>query len=143
MIGTAQATGDRMRRVRRSGTEGELAVRRAVHRRGLRYRVDVPVANLRTRPDLVFTKARLAVYIDGCFWHGCPLHATKPKSNADWWSAKLHENGDRDRTAVRRLRANGWTALRIWEHEDPERAADLIAAAIVTVSRLSSMHAPD
>ena len=115
----------------RRDTKPELAVRRAAWRRGLRYRVDVaPLPKMRRRADMVFTKAKVAVYIDGCFWHSCPEHATTPKANRDWWIEKLAANVRRDRDTDERLQAAGWTVVRIWEHEDPERAADRVEEAV-------------
>jgi DNA mismatch endonuclease, patch repair protein len=116
-----------MKRMPRSGTGPELAVRRALHRRGLRYRVsprDVP-----GRPDLVFTRARLAVFIDGCFWHACPEHGTLPKNNREWWEAKFVGNRERDRRKDRLLEEDGWMVLHFWEHEDVLSVADTVVAA--------------
>jgi DNA mismatch endonuclease (patch repair protein) len=115
----------------RRDTKPELAVRRVLHRRGLRYRVDLrPIPEVRSRADLVFTRARVAVYIDGCFWHRCPIHSTAPKANARWWADKLGANVARDRAIDRRLAEAGWLVVRVWEHEDPESAADRIEAAV-------------
>jgi DNA mismatch endonuclease (patch repair protein) len=99
-------------------TQPELALRSAAHALGLRYRVSVrPLRGLRRTADLVFTKVRVAVFLDGCFWHGCPLHATRPKTNAAFWRDKISANRTRDRLVTRTLRARGWTVLRIWGHE--------------------------
>lgn len=84
---------------------------------------------------MVFTKARVAVYIDGCFWHSCPQHATTPKANRDWWVDKLEANVRRDRDTDAKLAAAGWTVVRIWEHEEPERAADRVVSAVMERSR--------
>jgi DNA mismatch endonuclease (patch repair protein) len=120
-----------MQRQARRDTAPELAIRREVWRRGLRYRVDVaPIRGLRRRADLVFAKPRVAVYVDGCFWHRCPLHATSPKANGEWWSEKLDANVRRDRDTDERLTDAGWHVIRIWEHEDPVVAADWIEAAV-------------
>jgi DNA mismatch endonuclease (patch repair protein) len=120
-----------MERQARRDTKVELAVRRAVWWRGLRYTVDVaPLPGSRRRADLVFTKARVAVFVDGCFWHGCPIHATAPKSNAAWWEEKLATNVRRDRDTDARLADAGWLAVRVWEHEDPDEAADRIEGAV-------------
>ncbi|MBL8750114.1 MAG: DNA mismatch endonuclease Vsr [Planctomycetes bacterium] len=114
----------RMRHTARRDTPAELAVRRLVHRAGLRYRIDrAPFAGIRRRADLVFARARVAVFVDGCFWHCCPKHATWPKANAAWWRAKLLGNVARDRDTDRVLREAGWRVVRIWEHEEPGRAA--------------------
>src|SRR4051794_37394923 len=96
----------RMSRTRGRDTAPELALRRAVHAKGLRYRVDVaPVRGIRRRADLVFTRARVAVFVDGCFWHGCPVHATWPATNAEFWREKLEANRRRDRDTDSQLRA--------------------------------------
>ena len=100
-------------------TKPELAVRRGLHAAGLRYRVDFrPSLSLRSRADIVFTRRKLAVFIDGCFWHGCPLHASIPKKNADYWVPKLRRNVERDLETTRSLESLGWTVLRFWEHQD-------------------------
>jgi DNA mismatch endonuclease (patch repair protein) len=126
------ATSERLRHVRRRDTAAELAVRRLVHARGLRYRVDVaPIAGIRRRADLVFTRAHVAVFIDGCFWHRCPIHGTEPKNNAEWWRAKLDANVARDRDTDRRLREAGWVVIRAWEHEAPTVVADRIEVWIL------------
>jgi DNA mismatch endonuclease, patch repair protein len=85
---------------------------------------------LNRRADLVFTRAKVAVFIDGCYWHGCPMHGTAPKSNADYWSAKIARNRERDDDTNRRLAEAGWQVLRAWEHEDPEAVAGLIIGAV-------------
>lgn len=120
----------RMQRQRRRDTKPELAVRRAVHALGLRYRVDVAPIPGRRRADMVFTRAKVAVYIDGCFWHGCPQHATEPKANREWWREKLGRNRERDADTDRLLTAAGWLPLRIWDHEVPELAAKAIADVV-------------
>ncbi|MFJ2728828.1 very short patch repair endonuclease [Streptomyces collinus] len=109
----------------------ELAVRRLLHAAGLRYRVEYPVPGMaRRRIDVAFTRARVAVLIDGCFWHGCPQHATQPKANAEWWRTKLDRNMARDRETTEHLTAQGWTVLRFWEHEAPEEVAVRVRAAV-------------
>jgi DNA mismatch endonuclease (patch repair protein) len=116
-----------MRANRSRDTKPELAVRRLLHARGLRYRVDVrPIAALNRRADIVFRRGKVAVFIDGCFWHGCPIHHTKSKSNATFWLDKVQTNRKRDTDTNIRLEAAGWTVIRIWEHEDPRAAAKLI-----------------
>lgn len=120
-----------MRANRARDTRPELALRRELHRRGLRYRVDfAPVRGLRCKADVVFTRARLAVFVDGCFWHSCPFHATRPTSNAEWWRAKLEANMARDRRNDRELAAAGWRVLRCWEHEPAIEVADRVQAAL-------------
>jgi DNA mismatch endonuclease (patch repair protein) len=121
----------RMRRTGRRDTAAELAIRRELHRRGHRYRVDRrPVPHLRTRADIVFTRWRVAVFVDGCFWHGCPEHATQPKANAAWWGQKLAANVARDRRADAALRAEGWQVVRIWEHEPVDEAVRRVEIAL-------------
>ena len=97
---------------------------------GLRFRVDYPVRvadQIRPiRPDIVFTRAKLAVFVDGCFWHGCPEHGTHPQRNSRYWTAKLARNQDRDRRYNVLLATSGWTVVRVWEHETPDHAAEQI-----------------
>lgn len=114
----------------RRDTPCELAVRSAVHRMGLRFRVDWPLPTTRRRADLAFVSAKVAVFVDGCFWHGCPQHATWPKANAGWWRAKLTGNVERDRDTDTKLSASGWKVLRFWEHEDFTSAAQAIAKVV-------------
>ncbi|WP_416961597.1 very short patch repair endonuclease [Streptomyces sp. Agncl-13] len=112
-------------------TAAELAVRRLLHAAGLRYRVEYPVPGMaRRRIDVAFTRARVAILIDGCFWHGCPEHATRPKANAEWWREKLDRNMARDRETTEHLIARGWTVLRFWEHETPDAVAARVAATV-------------
>jgi DNA mismatch endonuclease (patch repair protein) len=120
-----------MENQRRRDTRPEMALRRALHAMGLRYLVDrQPLAGLRRRADLVFPRARVAVYIDGCFWHSCPEHGTSPRNNGAWWVAKLDANRARDADTDRRLGEAGWAVLRVWEHEDPAVAARRVAEAV-------------
>lgn len=119
----------RMRSQRTAGTKPEIALRRILHRDGLRFRVDVrPDAGLRTRADIVFTRAKLAVYVDGCFWHGCPQHFIPPKNNAEWWAVKISKNVERDAASRQDLRELGWEVSSFWEHEDPDRVASAVRA---------------
>ncbi|MCY0927053.1 very short patch repair endonuclease [Streptomyces sp. H27-H1] len=113
-------------------TVPELLVRKALHRRGLRYRVSArPLPGLRRTADVVFTKARVAVFVDGCFWHGCPEHhRPATKQHSDFWRRKMEENRSRDTTTNQALQEAGWTVIRIWEHEDPDEAAGRIAEII-------------
>jgi DNA mismatch endonuclease (patch repair protein) len=117
---------------RRTDTKPELALRRALHRRGLRYRKDyrIDLPGHRVRADIVFTRARLAVFVDGCFWHRCPVHGTDPKSNAAYWAPKLRANVLRDLRTDAALAASGWSVVRVWEHEDPDDAAERVGRAI-------------
>ncbi|MBC7632571.1 MAG: very short patch repair endonuclease [Flavobacterium sp.] len=104
-----------MSRMPRANTKPEIALRRELHRRGMRFRIQVPLPG---RPDIALTKVRVAVFVDGCFWHVCPDHSTAPKNNRDWWRSKLDANVARDRRNDASLRALGWLAVHIWEHED-------------------------
>lgn len=121
----------RMARVRQKDTQAELKLRKALHAKGLRYRLHVP---LLTKPrriaDIVFSSVRIAVFVDGCFWHGCPEHASWPKRNADFWREKIEANRARDVDADRRLKLLGWDVIRVWEHESADEAADRIAQII-------------
>ncbi|MBD9699191.1 very short patch repair endonuclease [Flavimobilis sp. GY10621] len=120
-----------MSAARRRDTAPELALRRALHARGLRYRVTYPVPGNRRRTiDVAFTRAKVAVFVDGCFWHGCPEHGTQPHANAGWWATKLAANAARDRDTDRLLTDAGWTVVRVWEHEDPDTAADHIRIVV-------------
>ncbi|WP_419705844.1 very short patch repair endonuclease [Promicromonospora sp. NFX87] len=121
----------RMSRQARKDTAPELALRRELHRRGLRYRVEYPVPDRpRRRMDIAFTRVKIAVFVDGCFWHACPVHGTSPRANGDWWAAKLSRNIARDRDTDARLAGLGWTVVRAWEHELAETVADLIEALV-------------
>jgi DNA mismatch endonuclease (patch repair protein) len=111
----------------RAATTPELKLRRELHRRGLRFRVDD--RRLPGRPDVAFTRAKVAVFVDGCFWHRCPEHGTLPRNNRDWWRAKLDRNVARDRSKDAALGELGWTVLHVWEHGSPAAAADRIEAA--------------
>lgn len=132
----------RMSRLRTRDTQPEVALRSELHRRGLRFRVDLrPVPRVRSRADIVFTRARVAVFVDGCFWHVCPVHQTWPQSNAEWWREKLERNVARDRQTDAALAAAGWQVIRVWEHESPERAADRIETAVRGESKASTRRA--
>jgi DNA mismatch endonuclease, patch repair protein len=116
---------------RRRDTKPELALRSAVHALGLRYRVDAPpLKGLRRRADLVFSRAKVAVFLDGCFWHGCPVHHTVAAANATFWADKVSGNRARDRDTDARLAAAGWESVRVWEHEDPVLAAQRVAEVV-------------
>lgn len=119
---------------RRRDTKPELAVRRLLHARGLRYRVDLaPVAGLRRRADIAFLAERIAVMIDGCYWHGCPEHGPKSfGTNAAYWTNKIAENRTRDLDTTSRFEAAGWTVLRFWTHMPPAEIAEAITAAVTT-----------
>lgn len=120
-----------MRANRGRDTAPELALRRAVYALGLRYRVDTaPIPGSLRRADMVFRGPRVAAYLDGCFWHGCPVHFTVAKKNAKFWATKVATNRARDRDTDRRLLEAGWAVVRVWEHEDSAEAARRIAAVV-------------
>lgn len=126
----APATRRTMQANRGRDTGPELALRSILHARGLRFRVNHPLPfDRRRRADLAFTKARLYVFVDGCFWHGCPDHFIEPKTRADFWLEKIRGNRQRDDDTQRRLEQSGATVIRVWEHQDPIEAADQIEAA--------------
>lgn len=118
---------------RKRDTRPELLLRQELHARGLRFRIDLPVRvdGLRAvRVDIAFTRRRLLVFVDGCFWHGCPLHGTRPRTNAGYWSAKIATNRDRDARQTEALERAGWTVLRVWEHEPAREAAARVCAVL-------------
>lgn len=120
-----------MKSTRRRDTAPEVALRTILFRMGLRYRVDTkPLRSLRRKADILFTQAKVAVYIDGCFWHGCPLHATWPKENAEFWRQKIEANQRRDADTAHQLQQAGWTVLRVWEHEASEMAAERVYSTV-------------
>lgn len=122
-----------MQRMPRRDTKPELALRRELHGRGLRYRTSFrPLPGLRCQADVVFTRARIACFLDSCHWHACEQHLRLPKTNADWWRAKLDWTKDRDARNNRALRDAGWTVVRVWEHDDPINAADHIERIVRT-----------
>ena len=105
-----------MARVRRAGTAPEIALRKALHRIGYRYRLNSG-SGLTGTPDIVLTRYGIAIFVDGCFWHGCRKHGTVPQTNTDFWLAKIQRNQKRDKSVDRSLRSTGWRVLRVWEHE--------------------------
>lgn len=112
-------------------TGPERRLRSALHRRGLRYRVNRRAEpDVRTTVDVVFGPAKVAVFVDGCFWHRCPEHGTLPRANADWWLRKLEANVARDRRNDDALKSRGWKVIRLWEHDDPEDSADMVARIV-------------
>lgn len=121
----------RMVHQRRRDTAPEVAVRRALHAAGFRYRVDyAALPGLRRRVDVAFPRARLALLVDGCWWHGCPDHGHRAKSNTAWWDEKLSRNRQRDQDTDERLRLAGWTVVRVWEHEDPLQAVERVRSEL-------------
>lgn len=103
-------------------TKPEMRLRSALHAAGFRFRVDFPVEGTRSRADLAFPRWRVAVFIDGCFWHGCPIHGSTPRANRDWWRTKIEQNVARDARLTASLHERGWEVVRIWEHEPLEVA---------------------
>jgi len=131
-----------MARVRPRDTRGELELRRALHARGLRFRVDRAVLpDKRRRVDIVFGPTRVAVFVDGCFWHGCAVHGTEPRSNQSFWREKVEANRRRDRDTNERLRNAGWLVIRVWEHENASEAADRINQVVVRRRKRPTGHA--
>ena len=121
----------RMRSQARASTAPEMNVRRALFARGLRYRVGLKVpGSARRTIDIAFPRNRVAVFVDGCFWHKCPLHSVPVKNNATWWIAKLDANVARDRATTQLLEAQGWRVIRAWEHEDPANVVDTVVRAL-------------
>jgi len=130
-IPSSELASRRMAMTGQRDTSAEIKIRRLLHGMGLRYRVDFPVLEKpRRRADLAFTRVEVAVFVDGCFWHGCPEHGTWPKANADFWREKIETNIERDLDTNKRLDAKGWKVIRVWEHEDPEKAANQIANVV-------------
>jgi len=122
-----------MKANRRANTKPELALRRALHALGYRYRKDYRLDladGVRVRPDIVFTARKVAVFVDGCFWHCCPEHGSQPASNTWYWEPKLRRNVERDRAADAALDAAGWTVVRLWEHESVDAAVAGVVGAI-------------
>jgi DNA mismatch endonuclease (patch repair protein) len=116
-------------------TRPELALRSALHRQGLRFRCDreIRMDDVRVRPDVVFVARRVAIFLDGCYWHRCPQHGTAPRTNAGYWTEKLDRNVARDRRVDAALDAAGWRVVRIWEHESVVDAVDAVLQALKDV----------
>lgn len=129
---TDEATSRRMSRQIAKDTGPEVELRRQLRRLGLGYRIEFPLPGIpRRRCDIAFVGAKVAVFVDGCFWHSCPIHATLPVRNGEWWAAKLEANVSRDRDTDVRLRELGWLSVRVWEHEVPAEAARRIAQVVL------------
>ena len=131
----------RMSSQRQRDTGPELSLRSALWKRGLRYRVDYCAVNRRRRVDIAFTRARVAVFVDGCFWHSCPIHGSTPKSNQEWWTQKLTANAARDAATDEELVGAGWSVIRVWEHEQMDLVADRIAT-FVRARKLATVRQP-
>lgn len=129
---------------RRADTKPEVSLRSLLHRRGLRFRKDLTIdlgPGRKPRPDIVFTRQKVAVFVDGCFWHMCPEHGRLPGGqNAAYWKSKFQRNRERDLDDTSRLQSAGWTVLRIWEHVDPQDAANRIVEAVTGRSTSASEH---
>jgi DNA mismatch endonuclease, patch repair protein len=121
-----------MRRNPRRDTKPETALRSELHSRGLRFRKDLRITTgtRSVRPDVVFTRARVAVFVDGCFWHCCPIHGNEPKANTGYWEPKLRRNVERDVVVDEALTSEGWTVVRGWEHEEATAIADRVEAVV-------------
>lgn len=120
-----------MRGNRSVDTRPEKALRSALHRRGFRFRKHRrPIPSLACKPDVVFPRERVAVFVDGCFWHGCPDHGRVPQTNADWWTLKFARNQARDTRNTTILREAGWIVIRAWSHEPPEQVAEAVVIAL-------------
>ncbi|MEU4691842.1 very short patch repair endonuclease [Actinoplanes sp. NPDC023714] len=117
---------------RRSNTKPEVALRTALHRLGYRYRKDllIKLSDTRVRPDIVFTKRKVAVFVDGCFWHVCPQHGRHPTTNEWYWAPKLRRNMERDGQVNTALHEAGWRVVRVWEHESLEEALHVVRSAL-------------
>lgn len=127
-------TSRRMAKVRQKGTDAEVALRRELYRKGLRYRVSFEVLKRPRRvADIAFPGLRIAVFVDGCFWHGCPEHASWPKQNAEFWRQKIEANRLRDADTNSRLLSIGWTVLRFWGHESPIEATETVVQTVAMV----------
>lgn len=121
-----------MRGNRKEDTRPEVRLRSKLHRRGLRFRKHyaIEASGVRVKPDIVFNGSRIAVFVDGCFWHGCADHGTQPKANSTYWSSKLTRNRERDQRVNESLRTAGWQVLRIWEHMSLDEAAARVIAVV-------------
>lgn len=128
----------------RRDTAPELAVRSLLHAAGLRYRVVCRVPGRARRTiDIAFTRAKVAVFIDGCFWHGCAAHGARPGTNSDWWTAKLAANQARDIDTTEYLASIGWRVLRFWEHEEPQMVVAVVQEVLGTVERQHDLSRRD
>ena len=128
---SSDAALSRMKAAKSRDTLPEISIRLALYHKGLRYRIDAkPIKGLNRRADILFRSVKVAVFVDGCFWHGCPLHGTQAKANAEFWRTKIKHNQERDEDTNQRLKEAGWVVIRIWEHEDPSEAAEQIYSIV-------------
>ncbi len=124
---SSEAALKRMQAAKPTDTAPEKALRSALHGKGLRFRVDQkPIKELNRKADIVFRSVKVAVFVDGCFWHGCPIHGTQAKANAEFWQNKIEQNQARDLDTNKQLKKAGWRVVRVWEHEDPVRVSPRI-----------------
>ncbi|WP_246213348.1 very short patch repair endonuclease [Kitasatospora viridis] len=136
---SSPATRKSMRANKGKNTKPEMRLRSLLHREGLRYKVSArPVSTIRRTADVVFPKVKVAVFVDGCYWHGCPDHRSVPVTNREFWVTKLEGNMVRDKETVRLLEEAGWKVLRIWEHVPPEEAARLVIDQVTAAKRNSA-----
>ena len=140
---TDRATSARMSRTEGRDNAFERAIRSELHERGHRFRVHYPVPERTRRTiDIAFTRWRVAIFLDGCFWHGCPLHGTMPKRNAEFWTSKIQQNQERDAQTTLALVDAGWQVLRVWEHERPELVITRIQSVIERIRRDATVRKP-
>lgn len=133
VVASSLRVSEQMSRLPRKDTTPEMALRRLLFASGLRYRVHERVQGMPRRTvDISFPRARVAVFVDGCFWHGCPDHGMTPKANRDWWSRKLDGNRRRDAETSAHLSALGWVVLRFWSHEEPDAMAESVKASVLS-----------
>jgi len=126
----------RMQAAKPRDTAPEKSLRSELHKKGLRFRIDIrPVKELNRRADIVFRSAKVAIFVDGCFWHGCPIHGTQAKANAEFWKNKIKQNQIRDADTNKRLKKAGWRVVRAWEHENPEKASEKIYSIVMKRKR--------
>jgi DNA mismatch endonuclease (patch repair protein) len=124
----------RMKAVKPRDTVPEKALRQELYKKGLRYRVDARlIKDMNRRADIVFRSVKVAVFVDGCFWHGCPKHGTQAKANAEFWKNKIKRNQERDAETNKLLKKAGWKVVRVWEHENPEKVSQNIYKLITNL----------
>ncbi|MEU1860788.1 very short patch repair endonuclease [Streptomyces gardneri] len=141
VLETTASTSFRMSKQRSRDTGVEIALRRILHASGLRYRVHRrPLKGVRREADIVFGPAKVAVFVDGCFWHGCPEHATWPKRNSGFWREKIEKNRARDANTDALLLEAGWASVRVWEHESADEAAARVKAVVAARRAMRRVH---
>jgi DNA mismatch endonuclease (patch repair protein) len=129
-----------MSNIKGKNTKPELRLRKALWAKGLRYRLH---ATMIGRPDVIFPRQRLAIFVDGCFWHGCPIHGTNPVTNSDFWEIKIKGNIERDRRITTQLTIDGWMVIRVWEHEIkecPDKVTDKIINLLRSLDTTLNRH---